>query len=89
MYYWLGCSGCLWDTPQQLGAILAWYTDVVVTLITSKHDSQQHTSGQFPFYHEYDAIDLDKPSGGEQPCRIVLFSCAILIMKTSLETASR
>ena len=54
---------------------------------TTKHDSQQYMSGQFLFYYKYEAIDYDKPSDSELPCRIVLNTIAIVIMKASLETA--
>ena len=61
--------------------MLAWYTNAVVHTTTNQNLTASNTSGQFLFYHENKAVNSDKPCDDKPPCRIALFSNAIVNMK--------
>ena len=48
-----------------------------VLCTSTKHDSQQCISGQFLFYHEYEATNIEKLIGDEPPWRDILVRNAI------------
>ena len=58
---------------------------------STNHDSADHMSGQFLFYHENEANHNDKSRDDhddESPCWNTLADNAIVMMKASIDTVS-